>query len=72
MQSNWKKREKQIEKELLNTNHMYGSVKGIAGNAMQSVPLAGDGSGTGLTAPVPYLVRGSAGSLDQHFFGFIP
>ncbi len=39
MHSHWKKREKQIEKVLLNTNHMYGSVKGIAGNAIQSVPL---------------------------------
>jgi len=39
MQSIWKKREKQIEKVLLNTNHMYGSIKGIAGNAIQSVPL---------------------------------
>lgn len=35
----WKKREKQIEKVLLNTNHMYGSIKGIAGNAVQSVAL---------------------------------
>ncbi len=35
----WKKREKQIQKVLLNTNHMYNSVKGIAGNAIQSIPL---------------------------------
>lgn len=35
----WKKREKQIQKVLLNTTHMYGSVKGIAGNAVQSVAL---------------------------------
>jgi len=35
----WKKREKQIEKVLLNTNYMYSSVKGIAGSAIQSVPL---------------------------------
>lgn len=39
MQGIWKKREKQIEKVLLNTNHMYGSIKGIAGSAIQSVPL---------------------------------
>ncbi|MBN2331953.1 MAG: DUF2130 domain-containing protein [Deltaproteobacteria bacterium] len=39
MTSIWKKREKQIQKVLLNTNHMYSSVKGIAGNAIQSVPL---------------------------------
>ena len=35
----WKKREKQIEKVLLNTSHMYNSIKGIAGNAVQSVSL---------------------------------
>ena len=39
MQSIWKKREKQIERVLLNTNHMYSSVKGIAGNAVQNVAL---------------------------------
>ena len=39
MQSIWKKREKQIERVLLNTNYMYSSVKGIAGNAVQSVAL---------------------------------
>lgn len=39
MRSIWKKREKQIDKVLLNTTDMYGSIKGIAGNAVQSVPL---------------------------------
>jgi hypothetical protein len=39
MHSIWKKREKQIQKVLLNTNHMYSTVKGIAGSAVQSVPL---------------------------------
>jgi len=39
LQGIWKKREKQIEKVLLNTNFMYSSIKGIAGNAIQSVPL---------------------------------
>ncbi|MEX0980490.1 MAG: DUF2130 domain-containing protein [Bacteroidales bacterium] len=38
MQSHWKQREKQIEKVVANTIDMYGSVKGIAGNAVQSVP----------------------------------
>jgi hypothetical protein len=33
----WKEREKQIEKVVVNTIEMYGSVKGIAGNAVQSV-----------------------------------
>lgn len=39
MRSIWKKREKQIDKVLLNTTEMYGSIKGIAGNAVQSVEL---------------------------------
>ena len=39
MRGIWKKREKQIDKVLLNTTDMYGSIKGIAGNAVRSVPL---------------------------------
>lgn len=39
MQGIWKKREKQIDKVLQNTTGMYGSIKGIAGNAVQSVAL---------------------------------
>jgi hypothetical protein len=39
MASMWKKREKQIDKVLLNTTYMYGSIKGIAGNAVQTVSL---------------------------------
>lgn len=35
----WKKREKQIQKVLLNTNHMYNSIKGIAGSAIQSIQI---------------------------------
>ncbi len=37
IQGHWKKREKQIQKVLLNTNHMYNSIKGIAGNAIQAI-----------------------------------
>jgi len=39
MQSIWKKREKQIEKVTINTIDMHASIKGIAGNAIQSVKL---------------------------------
>ena len=39
MRSIWKKREKQIDKVLLNTIDMHGSIRGIAGDAVQSVPL---------------------------------
>ena len=33
----WKQREKQIEKVMINTVEMHGSIKGIADNAIQSV-----------------------------------
>jgi hypothetical protein len=39
MRGIWKKREKQIDKVLLNTTGMYGSIKGIAGSAIQSISL---------------------------------
>ena len=37
MQQQWKKREKQIEKVLLNTTNMYGAIRGIAGSSVQPV-----------------------------------
>lgn len=37
MQRIWNQREKQIEKVISNTIGMYGSIRGIAGNAVQSV-----------------------------------
>jgi len=37
MEKIWKEREKQLEKVLLNTTHFYGSVKGIAGNAIGDI-----------------------------------
>jgi hypothetical protein len=37
MESIWKKREKQISKVVLNTTHMYSSIKGIAGNAIGGI-----------------------------------
>lgn len=33
----WKQRDKQLQKVLLNTTHMYGSIKGIAGSAIATV-----------------------------------
>lgn len=38
-QSLWKRRKKQIEKILLNTNHMFSSVKGIAGESITAIKL---------------------------------
>ncbi|MDI1233311.1 MAG: DUF2130 domain-containing protein [bacterium] len=37
MERLWKEREKQIEKVLINTVGMYGSIKGIAGNAIAEI-----------------------------------
>jgi hypothetical protein len=39
MEKTWKEREKQLEKVLLNTSGMYGSVKGIAGASIADIPL---------------------------------
>jgi hypothetical protein len=39
MEKTWKEREKQLEKVMLNTTHMYGSVKGIAGAAVEEVRM---------------------------------
>ena len=35
----WSQREKQINKVINNTVHMYGSIKGIAGSAVQAIPM---------------------------------
>ncbi|MBD2655401.1 DUF2130 domain-containing protein [Synechocystis sp. FACHB-383] len=37
MRTIWKKREKQIEKVLMNTTAMYGSIRGIAGSAIGAI-----------------------------------
>lgn len=34
----WKKRQKQIEKVLLNTTHVYSSIRGIAGDSIKAIP----------------------------------
>jgi hypothetical protein len=39
MEKLWKEREKQLEKVLLNTSGMFGSVKGIAGASIADIPL---------------------------------
>jgi hypothetical protein len=45
MEKIWKEREKQLEKVLLSTSGMYGSVKGIAGASVGDIPLL-DGTAT--------------------------
>jgi hypothetical protein len=45
MEKIWKEREKQLEKVLISTSGMYGSVKGIAGASVNDIPLLeGDSS----------------------------
>ena len=39
MESIWKRRSKQIEKVLLNTTHMFSSVKAIAGDGIKDIKL---------------------------------
>ncbi|MBL7699924.1 MAG: DUF2130 domain-containing protein [Chitinophagaceae bacterium] len=39
MEKIWREREKQLEKVLINTAGMYGSIKGIAGASVTSIPL---------------------------------
>ncbi|MFZ4059124.1 MAG: DUF2130 domain-containing protein [Ferruginibacter sp.] len=39
MEKIWKEREKQLEKVLINTSGLYGSVKGIAGASVGDIPL---------------------------------
>lgn len=39
MEKLWKEREKQIEKVLISTSGMYGSIKGIAGASVSEIPL---------------------------------
>jgi len=43
MEKTWKEREKQLEKVLLSTSGMYGSVKGIAGASVGNIPLLDGG-----------------------------
>lgn len=48
MEKIWKEREKQLEKVLLNTSGMYGSVKGIAGASVSDIPLLDGGDDVSL------------------------
>lgn len=43
MEKIWKEREKQLEKVLINTSGLYGSVKGIAGASVSDIPLLDGG-----------------------------
>lgn len=46
MEKMWKEREKQLEKVLINTSGLYGSVKGIAGASVVDIPLLDAGDDT--------------------------
>jgi hypothetical protein len=43
MEKIWKEREKQLEKVLISTSGLYGSIKGIAGSSISDIPLLDDG-----------------------------
>jgi hypothetical protein len=43
MEKLWKEREKHLEKVLISTSGMYGSIRGIAGASIGSIPLLEDG-----------------------------
>lgn len=45
MEKLWKEREKQLEKVLISTSGMYGSIKGIAGASIGDIPLLDDTNG---------------------------
>ena len=44
MEKIWKEREKQMEKAILNSSSLYGSVKGIAGASVSDIPLLDGGN----------------------------
>ncbi len=43
MEKTWKEREKQLEKVLISTSGLYGSIKGIAGASINDIPLLNAG-----------------------------
>jgi hypothetical protein len=43
MEKLWKEREKQLERVLISTSGLYGSIKGIAGASIGDIPLLEDG-----------------------------
>jgi hypothetical protein len=45
MEKIWKERKKQLDKVLINTAGMYGSIKGIAGASVGTIPLLEGGEG---------------------------
>jgi hypothetical protein len=44
MEKIWKEREKQLDRVLISTSGMYGSIKGIAGASIGNIPLLEDGN----------------------------
>lgn len=43
-EKNWKERERQLEKVLISTSGLYGSIKGIAGASINDIPLLDAGT----------------------------
>ncbi len=57
MEKIWKEREKQLEKVLISTSGMYGSVKGIAGASIADIPLLDGTDGENLLISHPSSPR---------------
>lgn len=51
MEKIWKERKKQLDKVLINTAGMYGSIKGIAGSSVRSIPLLESGDAEEIESP---------------------
>jgi hypothetical protein len=43
MEKTWKEREKQLDKVLISTSGLYGSIKGIAGASIGNIPSLDEG-----------------------------
>ena len=64
MEKLWKEREKQLEKVLLSTSGLYGSVKGIAGAGVSNIPLL---DGADENEIELFLTRAMTGSYLNYF-----
>jgi hypothetical protein len=57
MEKLWKEREKQLERVLLSTSGLYGSIKGIAGASVGTISLLEDGFEEEEEQPAKYLFK---------------
>ena len=65
MEKLWKEREKQLEKVLLNTSGLYGSIKGIAGASIQDIPLLDAAEEEEEEVSQPLVIKLNQGGVQQ-------